>query len=379
MSLFEEQKEQLLTEMAKLHARHELASEMGPDFFEPGMMEYPEQSDGSWDETTGELILRFESKGTRYDGRTEQIEKVKAGDAIRITRDPENAYNPNNFLLFTEKGKDVGNMPAELCNAVAPLYDSGTLVIESASASFVDPISKRSRHAKQAILFVEMHAKLTAPECDPAAPETASAEDVPELSRVEPSEEAPAVSLSEAASSEAKEPADPYALELDLKENSFFIGGHEIRRDMLLSDIRGLKFCENAKKVQDLRDPDCLHVYLRHTAEYAGEEWVVCLLFQNGYFRDLWLEHAKLFQQRRLLKNAASNPRLRKGRAALYSKLKNRLDALTGSKGEQETDRGNLQYIYYFEGHGTMLVQDNNLPAVVIYIQYYKTDGKTDE
>ena len=160
MSLFEEQREQLLTEMEKLHARHELSGKMGPDFFEPGMMEYPAQSDGSWDKTTGELVLRFESKGTRYDGRTEQIEKVKKGDVIRITRDPENAFNPNNFLLFTEKGKDVGNMPAELCNAVAPLYDAGNLVIESAFVSFVDPISKRSRHAKQAILFVEMHAKL---------------------------------------------------------------------------------------------------------------------------------------------------------------------------------------------------------------------------
>lgn len=375
MSLFEERKELLLTEMAKLHARHELSKDMGPDFFEPGMMEYPEQSDGSWDESTGELILRFESKGTRYDGRTEQIEKVKAGDVIRITRDPENAFNPNNFLLFTEKGKDVGNMPAELCNAVAPLFDAGNLVIESASASFVDPISKRSRHAKQAILFVEMHAKLTAPEADETDPET-------EAPETKPADETPAVSVTEPAVAEVKDaeaPADPYALQLDLKENSFYIGGHEIRRDMLLSDIRGPKFCENAKEVQDLRDPDCLHVYLRHTAEYAGEEWVVCLLFQNGYFRDLWLEHAKLFQQRSLLKNAASNPRLRKGRAALYSKLKNRLDDLTGSKGEQETDRGNLQYIYYFEGHGTMLVQDNNLPAVVIYIQYYKTDGKTDE
>ena len=375
MNSFEEQKEILLTEMAKLHARHELSKDMGPDFFEPGMMEYPEQSDGSWDEATGELILRFESKGTRYDGRTEQIEKVKAGDVIRITRDPENAFNPNNFLLFTEKGKDVGNMPAELCNAVAPLYDAGNLVIESASASFVDPISKRSRHAKQAILFVEMHAKLTAPEADETDPET-------EPSETEPADETPAVSVAEPAAAEVKDaeaPADPYALQLDLKENSFYIGGHEIRRDMLLSDIRGLKFCENAKEVQDLRDPDCLHVYLRHTAEYAGEEWVVCLLFQNGYFRDLWLEHAKLFQQRSLLKNAASNPRLRKGRAALYSKLKNRLDDLTGRRGEQEMDRGNLQYIYYFEGHGTMLVQDNNLPAVVIYIQYYKTDEKTDE
>lgn len=175
MNSFEEQKEILLMEMAKLHARHELSKDMGPGFFEPGMMEYPEQSDGSWDEPTGELILRFESKGTRYDGRTEQIEKVKVGDMIRITRDPENRFNPNNFLLFTEKGKDVGNMPAEICNAVAPLYDAGNFVIESASASFVDPISKRNRHAKQAILFVEMHAKLIAPECDPVALETDSA------------------------------------------------------------------------------------------------------------------------------------------------------------------------------------------------------------
>lgn len=160
MSSFEGQKETLLKEIAKLHDRHELSKEMKPGFFEPGMMEYLEQSDGIWDENTGKLVLHFESKGTRYDGRTEQIEKVKPGDVIRISRDPANPYNPNNFLLFTEKGKDVGNMPAELCNAVAPLYDAGNLMIESACVSFVDPISKRSRHAKQAILFVEMQAKL---------------------------------------------------------------------------------------------------------------------------------------------------------------------------------------------------------------------------
>ena len=179
MNLIEEQKEILLKEMEKLHARHELSKDMGPNFFEPGLMEYPEQSDGSWDEGTGELILRFESKGTRYDGRTEQIEKVKAGDVIRIIRDPENAFNPNNFLLFTEKGKDVGNMPAELCNAVAPLYDAGNLLIEKAYASFVDPISKRSRHAKQAILFVEMHAKLTAQEVDETDSDTEASETEP--------------------------------------------------------------------------------------------------------------------------------------------------------------------------------------------------------
>ena len=109
------------------------------------------------------VINRACSEKGEFMSITEQIEKVRVGDVILITREPKNAFNPNNFLLYTEKGKDVGNMPAELCNAVAPLYDSGNLVIESAIASFVDPISKRSRHAKQAILFVEMHAKLTVP------------------------------------------------------------------------------------------------------------------------------------------------------------------------------------------------------------------------
>ena len=165
MNSYEERKELLLVEMAKLHSRHELAQEMGPDYFEPGMMEYPEQFDGNWDERTGKLILRFESKGTRYNGRTEQIEKVHKGDSIQIKRDRENEYNHNNFLLFTEKGKDVGNMPAELCNVVAPLYDDGSLVIERATISFVEPISQRSRHAKQAVLFVEMQARLIGDDC----------------------------------------------------------------------------------------------------------------------------------------------------------------------------------------------------------------------
>lgn len=165
MSSFQEQKNQLLSEAEKLHARNELSKEIRPDYFEPGMMEYLEQSDAAFEESTGELMLRFESKGTRYDGRTEQIEKVNVGDLIRIIRDKDNVYNPNNFRLLTEKNKDVGNMPAAICNAVAPLYDEGSLLIESAKVSFVEPISQRSRHAKQAVLFVEMKAIFLDSDC----------------------------------------------------------------------------------------------------------------------------------------------------------------------------------------------------------------------
>lgn len=152
----EQEKEKLLAEVKKLHHRQELAGQIGPDWFEPGMMEYLDRSDGCLDEKTGKLTLAFEAKGTRYDGRTEVIEKVHLGDPIRIVRDAENPYNPNNFTMLTAKGKNVGHMPAELCNALAPFYDEGMFTIHDAKVSYVEPLSKRNRHAKQAVLFVTM-------------------------------------------------------------------------------------------------------------------------------------------------------------------------------------------------------------------------------
>ena len=146
MRAYNEQKASLLREAEKLHRRLELAKTLVPDWYEPGMMEYLDQSDGIWDESAGRLLLRFESRGTRYDGRTELIERLSVGTPIIVRRDPENPYNPNNFVLETENGEDAGNMPAELCNAIAPLYDAGFLVFERAAVSYVEPISKRSRY-----------------------------------------------------------------------------------------------------------------------------------------------------------------------------------------------------------------------------------------
>ena len=150
----------LINELEKLHHRLELSQTVTPEYFEPGMMEYLDKSDGTYDPQTGGIMLRFEAKGTRYDGRTEIIEKMKPGDTITVLRDRENPYNSNNFTMVNGRGSNVGNMPMELCNAIAPLYDSGMLVFENAFASFVDPITQRSRHAKQAMLFVELHCRV---------------------------------------------------------------------------------------------------------------------------------------------------------------------------------------------------------------------------
>lgn len=44
----------------------------------------------------------------------------------------------------------------------------GELVFEKAAVSFTDPLSKRSRHAKQAVLFVQLDARLREPTGFPA-------------------------------------------------------------------------------------------------------------------------------------------------------------------------------------------------------------------
>lgn len=162
---FEHQKAELLREADKLHQRLELSKTVGPDWYEPGQMEHLDQSEGIWDEAAGRLLLRFESRGTRYDGRTELIERVHIGDPITLRRDPANPYNSNNFILLTAQGYDVGNMPAELCNAIAPLYDAGNLTFERAAVSYVEPISKRSRYARQGVLFVELLSRISGEQC----------------------------------------------------------------------------------------------------------------------------------------------------------------------------------------------------------------------
>ena len=156
----EKQMQMLLQEAEKLQMKYELSKTVGPDYYEPGMMEYLDQYYGHYNQDTGELLLRFEAKGPRYEGRTRILEDVKHKQLLQVVRDKDNKYNSNNFSILTSENKDVGNMPAELCNAIAPLYDSGQLSILKAEVSYIEPVTKRSRYAKQAILFIELKCKI---------------------------------------------------------------------------------------------------------------------------------------------------------------------------------------------------------------------------
>ena len=145
----------LKTEFMRLHERHESARFITPDFYDPGKMEYPEQSDCVISEDNV-VTASFELMGTRYDGRTELIELINAGDELKLIREEDNQFNPNNFTVENADGRNLGNMPAVLCNVLAPLYDAGHIQIEDMHVSFVDPVSARSRYATKGILFASL-------------------------------------------------------------------------------------------------------------------------------------------------------------------------------------------------------------------------------
>ena len=156
MDIYAARMDALLKEIEALQKRYELSKVVPLDYYEPGMMEYLDQSFGQYDSSTGKALIRFEVKGVRYDGRIELIENVCAGDPVSVVRDNENQFNACNFRILGKDGNDLGNMPASLCNVIAPLFDEGYITFDFALVSYVEPISKRNRHAKQPMLFVEL-------------------------------------------------------------------------------------------------------------------------------------------------------------------------------------------------------------------------------
>ena len=149
-------KQDLLTEINKLAHKFQLFSSIPDDYFEPGMMENLDQYYGSYDDATNTIILKTEVRGLRYEGRTPRLERLSVGDSVAVVREESNIYNSNNFMVNTTDGKSLGNMPAELCNVIAPLYDMGYLTIDNPTVSYLEKLQDRSRYAKQGVLFIKL-------------------------------------------------------------------------------------------------------------------------------------------------------------------------------------------------------------------------------
>lgn len=157
----EEMLARLLEELEKLNAKQELAAARPEDWFEPGMMQNLDQYGGEYREAEGVVILRTEVKGLRYENRTPRLDRLAVGNHVRVLRDPDNRYNPNNFTVENEFGENLGNLPAELCNALAPLTDSGAAELTDVTVSYLEKLLERSRYAKQGVLFLQIEVRLS--------------------------------------------------------------------------------------------------------------------------------------------------------------------------------------------------------------------------
>ena len=146
----------LRDEINKLKTRNVLSRSEKKDYFEPHMMEYLNQYDGEYNDQINSFLLKFKVMGTQYEGRIDEIELIKKNDTVQIKRNPENRYNKNNFAIIDKNDRCIGNMPWKLCDAMAPLFDSNNLTIESSKISYIEPLSKRSRHALKPIVFIEI-------------------------------------------------------------------------------------------------------------------------------------------------------------------------------------------------------------------------------
>lgn len=155
-----ENKEAFLNYAKSIHQKFEHSKVVNPSYYEPGMMENMDQYEGLFDPVTNIVTLKIDSKGLRYENRTPRLDKLSIGDDLTVLRDSANAYNFNNFEIFNSRKESLGMLPADLCNALAPLVDSGYAKIACSKVSYVEPISHRSRYAKQGVLFVELKIQL---------------------------------------------------------------------------------------------------------------------------------------------------------------------------------------------------------------------------
>ncbi len=159
MADIREQKEAFINRIQEYDHKKKLSETVGSDYYEPGMMENLAQYCGQV-EDTGNYLLRVDIRGLRYENRSTRLKKCKTGDTLKIVRDEQNQYNSNNFNVELPDGFVMGTLPADLCNAIAPLYDLGYLEIIDSRISYIEQLLERSRYAKQGVMFVQLEIRL---------------------------------------------------------------------------------------------------------------------------------------------------------------------------------------------------------------------------
>lgn len=101
---------------------------------------------------------------TRFEGRTERIEKVKAGDTVSLVHVSSDKANPNCVDVLWN-GETVGLLEPDAADIMAPIIDKGDKEY-TATVYSVTPLSKRSKRCQTALISIHIQFKVEPIELD---------------------------------------------------------------------------------------------------------------------------------------------------------------------------------------------------------------------
>ena len=86
--------------------------------------------------------------GLTGDSRQEIIGKLRREEPIHLIRLPDHPNDPNAVALFTQDGKDIGYLPRDVAEEIAPCLDAGspvTATVTRARANEPDRLAPTAR------------------------------------------------------------------------------------------------------------------------------------------------------------------------------------------------------------------------------------------
>ena len=101
---------------------------------------------------------------TRFEGRTERIEKVKVGDSVSLVHISGDKANPNCVDVLWN-GETVGLLEPDAADIMAPILDKGDKEY-TATVYSVTPLSKRSKRCQTALISIHIQFKVEPIELD---------------------------------------------------------------------------------------------------------------------------------------------------------------------------------------------------------------------
>ncbi len=114
----------------------------------------PEDS-GEYDPARRVVHMSMRANGTTYEGRLERIERVRAGDSIRLVREKNNPHDEHCINIRNARGETLGLISPMWSRLIAPMVDWGLATLSQGRVSHVVPKSQRGRNAKAAKLQVD--------------------------------------------------------------------------------------------------------------------------------------------------------------------------------------------------------------------------------